>query len=147
MWRAVPGLVLLLMVAGCQGPETVAQKKPLTAQSVTLQAKDVPSMQRCEASGDLDTVLKREKSSDPKSYESNSYQWGLWKREGATEGYLAVYGASPRDCARNLHGFPPRTCWRIFVRVSRLNSFPVSPPARSKQPPCSKSFFPTSQTN
>ena len=99
MWRAVSGLVLLLMVAGCQGPETVAQKKPLTAQSVTLQAKDVPSMQRCEASGDLDTVLKREKSSDPKSYESNSYQWGLWKREGATEGYLAVYGASPRDCA------------------------------------------------
>jgi hypothetical protein len=99
MWRAVAGFALLLMVAGCQGPEGATQKKPLTAQSVTLQAKDVPDMQRCDASGDLDAVLKRQQSSDPRSYEKNSYEWGLWKREGATEGYLAVYGASASDCA------------------------------------------------
>jgi len=97
--RALAGVALVLMLAGCQGPQSVAQKKPATAQSVTLQAKDVPSMQRGDASGDLDTVLQREKSSDPKSYDINYYQWGLWKREGATEGYLAVYGASTPDCA------------------------------------------------
>ena len=99
MWRAVAGFALLLMVAGCQGPQASVQKKPLTAQNVTLQAKDVPGMQRCDASGDLDTVLKREQLSDPRSYEKNSYEWGLWKREGATEGYLAAYGASDKDCA------------------------------------------------
>jgi hypothetical protein len=99
VWRALAGCALVLMVAGCQGPEGATQKKPLTAQSVTLQAKDVPDMQRCDASGDLDAVLQRQQSSDPRSYEKNSYEWGLWKREGATEGYLAVYGASAVDCA------------------------------------------------
>ena len=44
MPRALACIALLLMVAGCQGPQDVAQKKPLTAQSVTLQAKDMPSM-------------------------------------------------------------------------------------------------------
>ncbi len=45
MPRAFLCVALLLVVAACQGPHNVAQQKPLTAESVTLQAKDVPGMQ------------------------------------------------------------------------------------------------------
>ncbi len=91
--------VALLLVGACQGSTNVAEQKPLTAESVTLQPKDVPGMQRCDASGDLDSVLQQEKASASPSYESNAYEWLLWKRAGATEGYLAVYGRSPADCS------------------------------------------------
>ncbi len=99
MPRALLYVALLLVVAACQGPHSVAQQKPLTAESVTLQAKDVPGMLRCDASGDLDSVLRQEKSSGSASYQNNAYEWLLWKRAGATEGYLAVYGTSPADCS------------------------------------------------
>jgi hypothetical protein len=95
--RALLCVALLLVAGACQGSHNVPQ--PLTAESVTLQAKDVPGLQRCDASGDMATVLQDEKSSGSPSYENNAYEWTLWKRAGATEGYLAIYGTSAADCS------------------------------------------------
>ena len=96
--RAVLGLVLLLSVVGCQPPGLKAKDKPVTAQSIAPQPGDVSGLQRCSGSGDLETVLRSEKSSNPMAYDLNFTEWQQWKNLGASDAYFIVYGRTPVDC-------------------------------------------------
>ena len=88
-----------LLVAACQGPQGTALPRPPTPQSVTLQPGDVPGMQRCATSGDVNSVLQAEKSASSPSYGRNATEWEQWKRQGATDAYFAVFGTTASDCA------------------------------------------------
>ena len=98
MARILLALVVVLSVVGCQQPNFAARPKPLTAQSIALQPGDVSGLQRCDGSGDLQTVLQEEKANDPTGYYENATEWEQWKTQGATEAYFAVYGRTPADC-------------------------------------------------
>lgn len=99
MARILLALVVVLSVVGCQQPNFAARPKPVTAQSIALQPGDVSGLQRCDGSGDLQTVLRKEKSNDQVGYVENATEWEQWKTQGATEAYLAAYGRTPADCA------------------------------------------------
>ena len=90
-------LVLLLAVAGCQSP-LGARTKPATAESIALQPGDVSGLQRCSASGDVVAVLQGEKASNPMGYDLNATEWAQWRRQGASDAYLAAYGRTASDC-------------------------------------------------
>ncbi len=97
--RVLLVLALVVSAVGCSGPARPTHQASVTAESVALQQGDVSGMQRCDASGDIDTVLQNEKAIDPTAYHENVVVWTRWKRQGATEAYFAVYGRTPRDCA------------------------------------------------
>jgi len=97
--RALLGLAVLVAAVACNGSSTATHQETVTAESVALQQGDVSGMQRCDGSGDIDTVLLSQKSKDPYAYAENAAVWNRWKRAGATEAYLAVYGRTGRDCA------------------------------------------------
>ena len=97
--RALLGLVLVLLSAGCQPNALSAREKPLTLQSIALQPGDVAGLQRCRASGDVESVLQDEKSNNPEAYDLNATEWEQWKRQGASDAYFAAYGRTAADCA------------------------------------------------
>src|SRR5450759_4157242 len=99
MARILLGLVVVLIVVGCQQPNFAALPKPVTAQSIALQPGDVSGLQRCDGSGDLQTVLRKEKSNDQVGYSQNATEWEQWKTQGATEAYFAAYGKTSADCS------------------------------------------------
>ena len=96
--RAGLGLVLLLTVVGCQPPGLRVNEKPVTAQSIAPQPGDVYGLQRCSGSGDLETVLRSEKSNNPMAYDLNFTEWQQWKNLGASDAYFTVYGRTAIDC-------------------------------------------------
>ncbi len=95
MARILLGLVVVLTVGGC---EPAAHPKPLSAQSIALQPGDVFGLQRCDGSGDVQTVIRRQKSVDQAAYYENATAWEQWKTQGATEAYFAAYGRTSSDC-------------------------------------------------
>lgn len=99
MKRALAVVAAALAVGACQGPQGAAPAKPATPQSVTLQPGDVPGMQQCSSSGDVDSVLASEKIAGSPSWDRNATEWEQWRRQGATDAYFAVYGTSRADCA------------------------------------------------
>lgn len=99
MKRALAVVAATLAVAACEGPQGSVQAKAPTPQSVTLQPADVPGMQRCATSGDVNSVLQNEKNAGSPSYDRNATEWEQWKQQGATDAYFAVYGSSFADCA------------------------------------------------
>jgi hypothetical protein len=98
MSRLLACLGMALAVAGCQGPQA-ARTTAATPQSVVIQPGDVPGMQRCSPTGDVNSVLREEKSEGSLAYEMNATEWEQWKRQGATDAYFAVYGTTAADCA------------------------------------------------
>jgi hypothetical protein len=94
----VLGLVLLLTVVGCQPPVLKAKDKPVTAQSIAPQPSDVSGLQQCSGGGDLEAVLRSEKSSNPTAYNLNFTEWQQWKNLGASDAYFTVYGRTTIDC-------------------------------------------------
>jgi hypothetical protein len=97
--RALLGVTVVATAIACGGSATATRQDAVTAESVALQQGDVSGMQRCAGSGDIDTVLLSQKSKDPFAYAENAAVWNRWKRAGAKEAYLAVYGRTGRDCA------------------------------------------------
>jgi hypothetical protein len=95
MARFVIGLMAVLALAGCA---PAAHAKPVSAQSIALQPADVAGLQGCDAGGDMQTVLSKEKSVDKFLYDVNATEWEQWKTQGATDGYFAVYGRTAADC-------------------------------------------------
>jgi hypothetical protein len=89
-------LVAALTLVGCQ--PAAAQPKSVSAQSIALQPGDVAGLKGCDAGGDMQTVLSKEKSIDKFLYDQNATEWEQWKTQGATEGYFAVYGRTAADC-------------------------------------------------
>jgi hypothetical protein len=96
MARIFVGLVAVLTLVGCQ--PALAHAKPATAQSIALQPSDVAGLQKCDGSGDLQTVLRKEQSTDHFGYVQNATEWEQWKTQGATEAYFAAYGRTSSDC-------------------------------------------------
>ena len=100
MLRVVLALAVLLAVVGCQTPGGVAQPKPpLTPQMVALQQGDVAGMQRCAGSGNVVALLADEKANNPEEYQVNLAEWTQWRRQGATDAYVAILGRTYADCA------------------------------------------------
>jgi hypothetical protein len=95
MARILLSLMVALTLAGCQ---QAAQPKHVSAQSIALQPGDVSDLQRCDGSGDLQTVLREERSSNPIGYYQNATEWEQWKTQGAIEAYFAAYGRTSADC-------------------------------------------------
>src|SRR5260370_1970711 len=96
MGRILVGLVAVLALAGCA---PAAHAKPVSAQSIALQPGDVAGLKGCDAGGDMQTVLTKEKSIDTFLYDQNATEWEQWKTQGATEAYFAVYRRTAADCA------------------------------------------------
>ncbi|HKC18242.1 MAG TPA: hypothetical protein VKE27_01290 [Candidatus Dormibacteraeota bacterium] len=98
MRRILASAAIVLILAACQGPQP-ATSRPSTPQTVALQPDDVPAMQRCATSGNVNTVLQQEKSQHSLAYDMHATEWEQWQRQGATEAYFAVYGSTAADCA------------------------------------------------
>ena len=96
--RAMAGAAMVIAMVACQSPYAHTQKSA-TPQAVAIQSGDVPGMQRCDSSGDLAAVLQDEWAQGSPVYDSNATEWEQWKRQGAVDAYLAVYGATAADCA------------------------------------------------
>jgi hypothetical protein len=96
MARILLSLMVALTLVGCQ---QAAQPKHVSAQSIALQPGDVSGLQRCDGSGDLQTVLREERSSNPIGYSQNATEWEQWKTQGAIEAYFAAYGRTSADCS------------------------------------------------
>ena len=99
MGRVLVGLLMLLTAAGCQAPGLLATPKPATVESISLQPGDLSGFQRCSASGDVNAVLKGEKSSNPSEYDVASTEWAQWSMQGASDAYFVAYGRTAGDCA------------------------------------------------
>src|ERR1700730_2682904 len=95
MARILLSLMVALTLVGCQ---QAAQPKHVSAQSIALQRGEVSDLQRCDGSGDLQTVLREERSSNPIGYSQNATEWEQWKTQGAIEAYFAAYGRTSADC-------------------------------------------------
>lgn len=96
--RGLLGLLIVLTVVGCQPSALTAKEKPVTAQSVAPQPGDVSGLQSCRGSGDVEAVLRDEKSNNPQAYDLNATEWEQWKSLGARDAYFAVYGRTASDC-------------------------------------------------
>jgi hypothetical protein len=93
------GLVILLIAVGCQPSALTPKEKPVTPQSIAPQPGDVSGLQRCGGSGDLEALLRDEKSNNPMAYDLNATEWEQWKNLGASDAYFVVYGRFASDCA------------------------------------------------
>ena len=99
MTRALACLAVATVLAACQAPFGHRAANPATPQSITLQPRDVPGMQRCDTSGDVTAVLQQEKAQGSPGYDMHATEWEQWKRQGAVAAYFAVYGQTAADCA------------------------------------------------
>jgi len=91
--------LVMLMVTACQPASPISKLKAPTLEGIALQPGDVAGLQRCRASGDVNAVLQDERSADPAGYQLNATEWEQWRRQGASDAYVAVYGRTPADCA------------------------------------------------
>jgi len=99
MSRALACLAVATILAACQSAPGHAAASPATPQTIALQPRDVPGMQRCDTSGDVTAVLKQEKAQGSIGYDMHATEWEQWKQQGAVDAYFAVYGHSAADCA------------------------------------------------
>lgn len=99
MLRVALALAVLLAAVGCQTPGGVAQPKSVTPQMVALRQGDVAGMQWCAGSGNVVAILADEKANNPAEYQVNLTEWTQWRLHGATDGYIAILGRTPADCA------------------------------------------------
>jgi hypothetical protein len=91
-------LVIALTAAACQTAPLTARPKPVTPESIALRSGDVAGLLRCGVSGDVAAVLEVEKATAPAEYDVNATEWTQWRRQGASDAYLAVYGRTAADC-------------------------------------------------
>jgi hypothetical protein len=89
---------MVLMAAACQASTLSPKASAPTPEGVALKPGDVAGLQMCSASGDVNAVLQDERSSDPTGYDLNATEWEQWRRQGASDAYVAVYGRTAADC-------------------------------------------------
>ncbi len=66
---------------------------------VAVQSGDLPKgVQKCSASGDIDSFLKAVKSKDPSTYSSTKAEWDKAKSHGATAAEVVFYTDSKAHC-------------------------------------------------
>jgi len=93
--RNVVGLLVVLTLVGCT---TAAHVNGVSAQSIALQPGDVSGLVKCARSGDIQTVITRERSDDQAAASQYAAEWEQWRTQGATEAYYAAYGQTSTDC-------------------------------------------------
>lgn len=98
MGRLLLVFAVALSAVACQPGALAAKAKPVTPESIAIQPGDVSGLQRCSASGTVEAVLRDEKSQNPLAYDLNATEWEQWRRQGASDAYLAVYGRTGADC-------------------------------------------------
>lgn len=90
-------IIAALTLAACGGSSAPPQGP--TVATVSVQQADVPSgMVRCDLTGDIDSFLNKEKTSDPNTYQSTKSEWTDAKTRGATSAYAAFYTDSSAHC-------------------------------------------------
>ena len=88
-------LAALLVLTGCNQPGVAA----IGAADVAVQSSDVPKgVQRCSASGDIDSFLNSVKTKDPSTYSSTKAEWDKAKSNGATAAEVVFYADSKAHC-------------------------------------------------
>lgn len=69
------------------------------ASDVAVQSSDVPKgVQRCDASGSIDSFLNAVKTKDPETYSSTKSEWDKAKSNGATSAEVVFYTDSKAHC-------------------------------------------------
>ena len=98
MPRALVAAVLLAGLVACSGSPSAAQAP--TAAGVSVQPGDLPSgMTKCDLTGDIDSFLSKEQTSDHSTYQSTKSEWTDAKSKGATSAYTAFYTDTADHCA------------------------------------------------
>jgi hypothetical protein len=97
------------LVAGCQVTSTATpppRPSPTPHASVAaavLQSSDVPAeLKPCPSSGSVDTYITALQSADASLAQRVAGQWQSLKKEGATEGVIALFSADPSACSAEL---------------------------------------------
>src|SRR6266581_7182922 len=88
-------LAAFLVVAACNQPGAAVTGPA----DVAVQSGDLPkSVQKCSASGDIDSFLKTVKAKDPSTYSSTKAEWDKAKSHGATAAEVVFYTDSKAHC-------------------------------------------------
>jgi hypothetical protein len=91
-WIALAALVI---VTACNQPGAAVTG----VADVAVQSGDLPKgVQKCSASGDIDSFLKTVKSKDPTTYTSTKAEWDKAKSNGATSAEVVFYTDSKAHC-------------------------------------------------
>jgi hypothetical protein len=92
-WMVWPAL---LLVAACGSSGLVAG----TPAAIAVQASDLPKgLQRCNASGDIESFLSAIMSKDPTTYQKTKAEWEGAKSSGASAAQVAFYADTTAHCA------------------------------------------------
>src|SRR6266699_3892741 len=98
-------LAAFMVVAACNQPG-VAVTGPA---DVAVQQGDLPkSVQKCSASGDIDSFLNTVKAKDPTTYTSTKAEWDKAKSNGASSAEVVFFTDSKAHCD-SIFGFSEST--------------------------------------
>src|SRR5438093_2518064 len=88
-------LAALVVVTAC----TQSSAAATGVAGVAVQSGDLPKgVQKCSASGDIDSFLNAVKSKDPNTYKSTKQEWDRAKSHGATAAEVVFYTDSKAHC-------------------------------------------------
>jgi hypothetical protein len=88
-------LAVLVLVTACNQSSVAATG----VADVAVQSGDLPKgVQKCSASGDIDSFLKAVKTKDPNTYSSTKSEWDKAKSHGATSAEVVFYTDSKAHC-------------------------------------------------
>ena len=88
-------LAVLVLVTACNQSSAAVTG----VADVSVQSGDLPKgVQRCSASGDIDSFLKAVKTKDPSTYTSTKSEWDKAKSHGATSAEVVFYTDSKAHC-------------------------------------------------
>ena len=91
-WIALAAFVL---VTACNQSSAAATG----VADVAVQSGDLPKgVQKCSASGDIDSFLNTVKTKDPSTYDSTKSEWDKAKNNGATAAEVVFYADSKAHC-------------------------------------------------
>ena len=94
--RRLVVVAALAVLTACNQSSAAA----LGAADVAVQSSDVPKgVQKCSASGDIDSFLNSVKAKDPTTYSSTKSEWDKAKSNGATAAEVVFYTDSKAHCA------------------------------------------------
>jgi len=88
-------LAVLVLVTACNQSSAAVTG----VADVSVQSGDLPKgVQKCSASGDIDSFLKAVKTKDPSTYSSTKSEWDKAKSHGATSAQVVFYTDSKAHC-------------------------------------------------
>jgi hypothetical protein len=103
--RTILVALLPLLCTCTQGPIAHAQPtvRSASAESISLQPRDIAGLQRCPQTGTWDSYIAKEKTSDPADYPGDVAARDALRTFGLTQAYVSVYSDNRSECPF----FPP----------------------------------------